>query len=140
MHDLGMRELSRLIDVEDPAWPELKETLEASPVCAEVLPSDRDPGRASIHQLQDVVAFAVDAWEQVAGDEDLVFYGAPEHPDGPVRLTVDGPTEQAVTADLDRLPLEVRRVVVAAIDGAIEHLVVFNRTWIFDQQHRFCGG
>ncbi|SNX55903.1 DNA polymerase-3 subunit epsilon [Streptomyces sp. TLI_55] len=67
----------------------------------------------------DVVAFAVDAGEQVAGDEDFVFYGAPEHPDGTVRLTPDGPTEQAVTADLERLPLEVHRVVVAAaIDGA----------------------
>lgn len=67
----------------------------------------------------DVVAFAVDAHEQVQGDEDFVFYGAPEHPDGTVRLATDGPTEQVVTADLARLPLEVRRVVVAAaIDGA----------------------
>ncbi|MEH0652179.1 TerD family protein [Streptomyces scabiei] len=66
----------------------------------------------------DVVAFAVDAGEQVAGDEDFVFYGAPEHPDGTVRLATDGPTEQAVTADLERLPLEVHRVVIAAaIDG-----------------------
>ncbi|MCI3930211.1 TerD family protein [Streptomyces sp. AN091965] len=67
----------------------------------------------------DVVAFALDAQEQVAGDEDFVFYGAPEHPDGTLRLALDGPTEQAVTADLGRLPLEVHRVVVAAaIDGA----------------------
>ncbi|MEU3986034.1 TerD family protein [Streptomyces sp. NPDC026672] len=67
----------------------------------------------------DVVAFAVDAREQVAGDEDFVFYGAPEHPDGTVRLATDGPTEQAVTADLERLPFEVHRVVIAAaIDGA----------------------
>ncbi|MFC8362924.1 TerD family protein [Streptomyces griseorubiginosus] len=67
----------------------------------------------------DVVAFAVDAQEQVPGDEDFVFYGAPEHPDGTVRLTTDGPTEQAVTADLERLPLEIHRIVVAAaIDGA----------------------
>ena len=67
----------------------------------------------------DVVAFALDAKEQVPGDEDFVFYGAPEHPDGTVRLAMDGPTEQAVTADLERLPLEIRRVVVAAaIDGA----------------------
>ncbi|MFF4757734.1 TerD family protein [Streptomyces sp. NPDC001212] len=66
----------------------------------------------------DVVAFALDAHEQVAGDEDFVFYGAPEHPDGTVRLATDGPTEQAVTADLERLPLEVHRVVIAAaIDG-----------------------
>nr|WP_206327744.1 TerD family protein [Streptomyces sp. S3(2020)] len=67
----------------------------------------------------DVVAFAVDAHEQVPGDEDFVFYGAPEHPDGTVRLATDGPTEQAVTADLERLPLEIHRIVIAAaIDGA----------------------
>ncbi|AWT45998.1 MULTISPECIES: TerD family protein [Streptomyces] len=67
----------------------------------------------------DVVAFAVDAQEQVAGDEDFVFYGAPEHPDGTLRLATDGPTEQAVTVDLERLPLETHRVVIAAaIDGA----------------------
>ncbi|MEU3557392.1 TerD family protein [Streptomyces fragilis] len=66
----------------------------------------------------DIVAFVVDAREQVAGDEDFVFYGAPEHPDGTVRLAVGGPTEQAVDVDLGRLPLEVSRVVVAAaIDG-----------------------
>ncbi|OKK13423.1 TerD family protein [Streptomyces sp. CB02400] len=67
----------------------------------------------------DVVAFAVDGHEQVPGDEDFVFYGAPEHPDGTVRLGTDGPTEQAVTADLERLPLEIHRIVIAAaIDGA----------------------
>ncbi|MFD7407953.1 TerD family protein [Streptomyces sp. NPDC059866] len=67
----------------------------------------------------DVVAFALDVNEQVPGDEDFVFYGAPEHPDGTVRLAMDGPTEQAITADLERLPLEIRRVVIAAaIDGA----------------------
>ncbi|WP_031088733.1 TerD family protein [Streptomyces sp. NRRL WC-3549] len=68
----------------------------------------------------DVVTFLLDAQEQVAGDEDLVFYGAPEHPDGTVRLATDGPTEQAVSVDLERLPLEVTRVVVAAaIDGDV---------------------
>lgn len=67
----------------------------------------------------DIVAFAVDAQEQVAGDEDFVFYGAPEHPDGTVRLATDGPTEQAGTADLERLPLDIHRVVIAAAtDGA----------------------
>ncbi|MFD0306883.1 TerD family protein [Streptomyces sp. NPDC127119] len=66
----------------------------------------------------DVVAFAVDEREQVPGDEDFVFYSAPEHPDGTIRLATDGPTEQAVTADLERLPLEIHRVVIAAaIDG-----------------------
>ncbi|MGW1182925.1 TerD family protein [Streptomyces drozdowiczii] len=67
----------------------------------------------------DVVAFVVDAGEQVQGDEDFVFYGAPEHPDGTVRLATDGPNEQVVAVDLARLPLEAHRVVVAAaIDGA----------------------
>ncbi|MFC8533441.1 TerD family protein [Streptomyces sp. NPDC057249] len=67
----------------------------------------------------DVVAFVVDAGEQVQGDEDFVFYGAPEHPDGTVRLATDGPSEQVVSVDLARLPLEAHRVVVAAaIDGA----------------------
>ncbi|MDX3851903.1 TerD family protein [Streptomyces sp. AK02-01A] len=67
----------------------------------------------------DVVAFAVDPHGQVPGDEDFVFYGAPEHPDGTLRLATDGPTEQAVTADLERLPLEIRRIAIAAaIDGA----------------------
>lgn len=50
--DAGMRELSQLIDVEEPAWPELRETLDASPVSVEVLPADGDLGRASILQLQ----------------------------------------------------------------------------------------
>ncbi|WP_328723142.1 TerD family protein [Streptomyces sp. NBC_00247] len=66
----------------------------------------------------DVVAFALDAHEKVPGDEDFVFHGAPEHPDGTVRLATDGPTGQAVSVELERLPLEIHRVVVAAaIDG-----------------------
>ncbi|GGJ52005.1 DUF2625 family protein [Streptomyces brasiliensis] len=47
-----MRELSGSIDVEEPAWPELRETLDASPVSVEVLPADGDLGKASILQLQ----------------------------------------------------------------------------------------
>ncbi|MFF1691576.1 MULTISPECIES: DUF2625 family protein [unclassified Streptomyces] len=47
-----MRELSQLIDVEEPAWPELRETLDASPVSVGVLPPDSDLGRASILELQ----------------------------------------------------------------------------------------
>ncbi|MFF3918542.1 DUF2625 domain-containing protein [Streptomyces sp. NPDC001852] len=47
-----MRELSQLIDVEEPAWPELRETLDASPASVAVLPPDSDLGRASILQLQ----------------------------------------------------------------------------------------
>ncbi|MGW6007778.1 TerD family protein [Streptomyces sp. NPDC055210] len=54
----------------------------------------------------DVVAFAVDEREQVPRGQDFVFYSSPEYPDGTVRLATDGPTEQAVTADLERLLLE----------------------------------
>ncbi|GAB2871995.1 hypothetical protein GCM10027074_44580 [Streptomyces deserti] len=67
----------------------------------------------------DVVAFVVDEDEQVACDEDFVFYGAPENPGGTVRLHSDGPTEQTVSVDLAALPPAARKVVVAAaIDGA----------------------
>ncbi|SOE79252.1 DNA polymerase-3 subunit epsilon [Streptomyces sp. OV198] len=73
------------------------------------------------HQISceiDVVAFVLDEDEQVSCDEDFVFYGAPERPDATVRLTTDGPSEQAVTADLTSLPDAVRKIVVAAaIDG-----------------------
>lgn len=47
-----MRELSQLIGVDEPAWPELRETLDASPVSVEVLPPDGDVGGVSILQLQ----------------------------------------------------------------------------------------
>ncbi|MEE1828011.1 DEDDh family exonuclease [Streptomyces sp. BE20] len=67
----------------------------------------------------DVVAFALDEEEQVASDEDFVFYGAPESPDGTVRLAFDGPQEQGVTVDVGPLASSVRRIVIAAaIDGA----------------------
>ncbi|MFD8232520.1 DEDDh family exonuclease [Streptomyces sp. NPDC059696] len=67
----------------------------------------------------DVVAFVVDEEEQVACDEDFVFYGAPENPGGTVRLHSDGPTEQTIGIDLAALPPSARKVVVAAaIDGS----------------------
>ncbi|GAA2728281.1 TerD family protein [Actinocorallia aurantiaca] len=66
----------------------------------------------------DVVAFALDGDEQVSGDGDFVFYGAPETPDGSIRLSTDGPVEQSVTVDLAALPVQIDKVVVAAaIDG-----------------------
>ncbi|WP_142270370.1 DEDDh family exonuclease [Streptomyces sp. NBC_00080] len=67
----------------------------------------------------DVVAFALDEDEQVSCDEDFVFYGAPQTPDATVRLTTEGPSEQAVTVDLTTLPDAVRKIVIAsAIDGS----------------------
>ncbi|MFG2828558.1 TerD family protein [Streptomyces sp. NPDC048434] len=48
-----------------------------------------------------------------------MFYGAPESPDGTLRLPADGPTEQTITADLTALAPSVRKVVIAAaLDGA----------------------
>ncbi|MEV5610530.1 DUF2625 domain-containing protein [Streptomyces sp. NPDC052225] len=47
-----MRELTELIDVEDPAWPELRETVNGGRVPIEVLPPDSDLARASLLQLQ----------------------------------------------------------------------------------------
>ncbi|KAB8162896.1 DNA polymerase III [Streptomyces sp. 3MP-14] len=67
----------------------------------------------------DVVAFVLDQDEQVAFDEDFVFYGAPENPGSTVRLLGDGPTEQTVEVTPATLPPSAHRVVVAAaIDGA----------------------
>ncbi|MFJ4867214.1 TerD family protein [Streptomyces sp. NPDC088757] len=67
----------------------------------------------------DVVAFVLDEDEQVSCDGDFVFYGAPESPDGSVRLLCDGPTEQTVTVALAALPPAARRIAIAAaVDGA----------------------
>ncbi|MFJ6052744.1 TerD family protein [Streptomyces sp. NPDC092307] len=67
----------------------------------------------------DVVAFVLDEDEQVSCDEDFVFYGAPESPDGAVRLLCDGPTEQTITLDLASLPPAANRIAIAAaIDGS----------------------
>ncbi|MER7825649.1 TerD family protein [Streptomyces sp. NPDC096097] len=67
----------------------------------------------------DVVAFVLDEDEQVSCDEDFVFYGAPESPDGAVRLLCDGPTEQTITLDLASLPPAAHRIAIAAaIDGS----------------------
>ncbi|WP_395297390.1 DEDDh family exonuclease [Kitasatospora hibisci] len=91
------------------------------------LPIATDGARWSVHaswgqQITcevDVVAFSLDEDEQVSCDEDFVFYGAPESPDGTVRLAFDGPQEQAVAVDLGPLGGAVRKIVVAAaIDGS----------------------
>ncbi|CAM5644594.1 3'-5' exonuclease DinG [Streptomyces avidinii] len=67
----------------------------------------------------DLVAFITDGDEQVARDEDFIFWGAPESPDCAVRLLGDGPTEQTITIDLAAMPPAARKVVVAAaVDGA----------------------
>lgn len=60
----------------------------------------------------DLVAFLVDGQDRVAGDSDFVFYNQPETRGA--RLTVDGPSEQAVSVDLEDLPGHCRRIVIAA--------------------------
>ncbi|MFD5322907.1 TerD family protein [Streptomyces sp. NPDC127092] len=67
----------------------------------------------------DVVSFVLDEDEQVSCDGDFVFYGAPESPDGAIRLLCDGPTEQTIAIDLAALPPSAHRIAIAAaIDGA----------------------
>ncbi|TYK50475.1 DEDDh family exonuclease [Actinomadura decatromicini] len=68
----------------------------------------------------DVVAFALDADEQVSCDDDFVFYGAPETPDGTITLSADGPAEQSIIIDAANLSPAVHKVVIAAaIDGTM---------------------
>ncbi|WP_432546139.1 TerD family protein [Kineococcus sp. SYSU DK004] len=62
----------------------------------------------------DVVALRLDQDEQVHGDEDLVYFGALATPDGSVVLRGDTSGEAEVSVDLDGLPGDVSRVVVAA--------------------------
>ncbi|MEU0276374.1 DUF2625 family protein [Streptomyces sp. NPDC006307] len=47
-----MRELPELIDVDDPAWPELRKELDSSRAPVEVLPADGEAGRAALLHLQ----------------------------------------------------------------------------------------
>lgn len=66
----------------------------------------------------DVVAFVVDADEQVSADNDFCFYNQPHHPTGAVTLDLDVPSEAIVGLDLDLLPYSAECVIVAAaIDG-----------------------
>ncbi|MGH3117303.1 MAG: TerD family protein [Streptomyces sp.] len=67
----------------------------------------------------DLVAFILDEEDQVSRDENFIFYGTPESPDGAVRLLTDGPTGQTITSDLTALPPAARKIVIAAaIDGS----------------------
>ncbi|GAB0108498.1 hypothetical protein JMUB6875_75160 [Nocardia sp. JMUB6875] len=72
--------------------------------------------RQSVPAEVDVVAFLLDNTERVTTDEDFIFYNQPETHGA--RLTVDGPSEQSITIDLDSVPEYCQRIVVAAaIDG-----------------------
>ncbi|MGY1786357.1 TerD family protein [Geodermatophilus sp. SYSU D00698] len=77
------------------------------------------PGRhAAVRFDVDVVALVVDADEQVAVDEDLVFFNAPAHPSGAVTLTFGTPGEALCALRPGALPAPQRRVLLAAaIDG-----------------------
>ncbi|MCQ8772863.1 DUF2625 family protein [Streptomyces telluris] len=47
-----MREIDELVNVDDPAWPELQEMLSVSSVPVQVLPADIDESRRCLLQLQ----------------------------------------------------------------------------------------
>src|SRR5215468_116055 len=49
---LPMRTLAELVDVPEPAWPELAAELAASPVPIEVLDVDAEAGRDCLYRLQ----------------------------------------------------------------------------------------
>jgi stress response protein SCP2 len=55
---------------------------------------------------------------KVRDDNDFVFYNQPEHSSGAVRLTEAESTSMVVTVDLQRLPADIDRVVVA---GSLEN-------------------
>jgi DNA polymerase-3 subunit epsilon len=66
----------------------------------------------------DVVAFLLDDTDKVDSDQDFIFYNNVADEDGAVELSVDGDSEQSIRTDLDALPAECRRVVIAAaVDG-----------------------
>ncbi|XNL82847.1 TerD family protein [Actinomadura madurae] len=130
--DRRMERVVRLeVPVHDVEWlkaPEQAETVRVSTTvlprgaAIDLPPAERWTVGASWVQHSacevDVVAFALDEDGQVSCDEDFVFYGAAETPDGTVRLAAEGPTEQAIVIGLAALPEAVRKVTVAAvIDG-----------------------
>ncbi|MER6346506.1 DUF2625 family protein [Streptomyces sp. NPDC001595] len=47
-----MREIDELVNVDDPAWPELREMLAAGSVSVQVLPADVEEGRRCLLQMQ----------------------------------------------------------------------------------------
>lgn len=47
-----MREIDELVQVADPAWPELEQAFTGSAVPVRVLPADPDEGRRCLLQLQ----------------------------------------------------------------------------------------
>jgi hypothetical protein len=47
-----VRPIEELVNVDEPAWPELLAELEAAPVPIEILPIDGDAGREALYRLQ----------------------------------------------------------------------------------------
>ncbi|MFJ5221068.1 TerD family protein [Streptomyces sp. NPDC088354] len=64
------------------------------------------------------MAFCVDETEQVRDDSDFVFFNQTATPEGAASLSVDGPAEQTVHLDLERIPADVARIVIAAAVSA----------------------
>ncbi|GAA1041700.1 hypothetical protein GCM10009557_66020 [Virgisporangium ochraceum] len=123
--------------------PETFEPVSAAPVPSGAVPEDREPARAGVVLPRggvvdlpdevrhwsvsvawprtgpaavdvDVVAFLTDADDEVRADSDFVFYNAPAAASGAVELTLDLVDEALVDVRLDRVPLDVERVTLAA--------------------------
>ncbi|MYW02773.1 TerD family protein, partial [Streptomyces sp. SID3343] len=91
------------------------------------LPGGATPGRWTLNASWawerpdediDIVAFLLDEHERVRVDADFVFWNQPATPLDTVALDASGPAEQTVTLELDVLPRDIHRVVIAAaVDG-----------------------
>ncbi|MET9963514.1 DUF2625 family protein [Streptomyces sp. NPDC006326] len=82
-----MRELSELIEVEDPAWPVLVEEFSTAAVPVEVLPVAAEPAHASLLQLQVTAqswlgAVVLHSGGVLVDDGWIRVFGSP-HPDDP---------------------------------------------------------
>jgi DNA polymerase-3 subunit epsilon len=123
--------------------PETFDPVSAAPVPSDTVPGDPGPARAGVVLPRggvvdlpdevrhwsvsvgwprtgsaavevDVVAFLTDAEDEVRADSDFVFYNAPAAASGAVELTLDLAAEALVDVRLDRVPLDVERVTLAA--------------------------
>ncbi|GAB3880019.1 DUF2625 domain-containing protein [Kibdelosporangium lantanae] len=94
-----MRELSELVDVEDPAWPELTEKLARAAVAVDVMPGDPDQGRKCLLQLQ----VTARSWLGAV----VLHTGGLWVDDGWLRIYGAGGGQMPGLAEVNRFPAEV---------------------------------
>ncbi|MBK1648345.1 TerD family protein [Rhabdochromatium marinum] len=71
----------------------------------------------------DAVCFALGAQGQVPDDRWFLFYNQPQSSDGAIRLDLTKPGQAELTFELDRLPAQIERCVIAATvdSGNLRH-------------------